>query len=335
MQIRVRCSSMAVTVANSPTRRNRMQFTGKLDGRLLVDWVFGQRHCTEFRRHPARSGLRVYGILTPRIEVRDAAFRAGIIMTSDDPFPRLGMAIGVTGNVQLLGKMLTTSNMGYLTGQHGMIACLEPGSRWCNISFDWDLIRLTAEAHDYVIPDSDHSCSMPSYPQCFEEPAFAGRPRVLQYARCCRRGTGRPNSPVLLRALNSGSKPRKMQRGRQWRTVHRGVDFILEEYSNPITVTDLCRLAGVSERNLEYLFRSATGLTMQQYRTKPSAAPGQAMLMKGEYEQSQRCGDSLWHPHAGVFPSTTSVCLGNYLETLLLIVLVRYHPGSGSDKLTP
>lgn len=321
MQIRVRCSSMAVTVANSPTRRNRMQFTGKLDEvDSLVDWVgcFRTAPLHRIQTTSGPLGAEVYGILTPRIEVRDAAFRAGIIMTSDDPFPRLGMAIGVTGNVQLLGKMLTTSNMGYLTGQHGMIARLEPGSRWCNISFDWDLIRLTAEAHDYVVPDSDHSCSMPVRTHNTLKNLLCRTARGLQYANVVDVELEDELARAFLRALNSGSKPRKMQRGRQWRTVHRGVDFILEEYSNPITVTDLCRLAGVSERNLEYLLRSATGFTMQQYLMNHRLHRARAMLMKGEYEQVKDVAIACGIPHAGRFSQYYKRLFGQLpRETLL------------------
>lgn len=106
---------------------------------------------------------------------------------------------------------------------------------------------------------------------------------------------------AVLRVLNAGSGSGKVRRADHSRTVHRVIDFIAATYASPITVTDLCRIAGVGERSLEYLFRGATGFTMQQYLMNHRLHRARAMLLHGEYETIKGVAEACGIPHAGRF----------------------------------
>lgn len=288
----------------SPTKQNRLRFTGKVDEiDSLADWV-GYFRTAPLQRIQTTSGplgAKVHSILTPRVEVRDAAFRAGIVMTADNPFPRLGVAIRVSGVVKLFGNALTDSNMFCIAGHNGMIARLEPGSHWCTVSFDWDLIRSIAEAHDYAIPDGDHSCGIPIPAHVELKTLLCRTAAGLRYGDVTDEELEDELARAFLRAMNPGTASRKMQRGSHMHAVHRVIDFIQAEHTNPITVTDICQIASLSERNLEYVFRGATGVTVQQYLMHHRLHRARAMLLKGEYEQVKGVAIACGIPHAGRF----------------------------------
>jgi len=266
---------------------------------LIEGYRAAPLHCVQ-----TTAGLlnaRIHGVATQRIEIRDVSLGGGMVLTADSPFPRFAVAIGLAGQIGFFSKRLTDSNMGYLTGQNGMIARLQPGSRWCNMSLEWDLIRQVAETHGYVIPDGDHSCGMPLSNHKAIGHLLSRTARGLQNADVSNAELEDVMARAVLRILNAGSGSIRVRRADRWRAVHRVIDFILAEYADPITVTNLCRIAGIGERSLEYLFRSATGFTMQQYLMNHRLHRARTMLLHGEYETVKDVAEACGIPHAGRF----------------------------------
>jgi len=246
-------------------------------------------------------GARLHGLVSPHVELRDVAVTGGMVLTSHDRFPRLAVALGVGGQVQVLGSPLTSSNIGYISGQNGMIARLEAGSRWCNVSFDWGLIRQVAETHGYHLTEGDHTCGMPIATHNGLKALLSRTARGLQHVDLTDTELEDVLARSVLRLLSGSGSEKKLRRANQCRAVHRAVDYIRSEYANPVTVTQLCRVAGIGERSLENLFRDATGFTMQQYLMNHRLLQARAMLLHGRYDTIRDVAEACGIPHSGRF----------------------------------
>ncbi len=281
-----------------PIRRSVCARLDDIDA-LVAAYQSAPLRCAQTSR--GRLGAEVHAVTTPRLELRDVAFEGGITLTAADPFPRFGLAVGVTGEAEIMGRQLTNSNLGYITGDNGMIAHLQPGSRWCNISFDWDLIISVAETHGYTTPRGDRTCGVPA--QVHQElwGMLARVARNEQYAECSDAELEDELALAALRLLDTRQRAGKALGGSHQRTVHRVIDFIVAEFSRPITITSLCRLCGVSERTLQYRFKQVTGLTVQQYLMIFRLQKARAMLMRGEYQQISDVASACGIHHAGRF----------------------------------
>ncbi len=246
-------------------------------------------------------GARVHGLATRRAELREVSFDAGIVLTIHDPVPRFGLAIALAGETRVLGQPLTSSNLGFLSGRNGMIARLKPGSRWCNVALDWNLVFQVAETHGYRIPTGDSSRALP--------PERHDRLAALLSAMARRQLMSETGDAELedelvrscLRELNPDRRS-----GREWRLaylpmVRRVIEFIQAEYANPVTVTGLCALVGVSERTLQYRFRETTGFTVQQYLMKYRLHRAHALLTHGEYTRIGEVAHAVGIHHPGRF----------------------------------
>lgn len=125
---------------------------------------------------------------------------------------------------------------------------------------------------------------------------------------------------TVLRCLNTGSRLARIGPRQRWLLVHRVIDFIQAEYGNQITVTGLCRLAGVGERSLQYIFRDATGLTVQQYLMTYRLHQARTALTRGEVgrvgDAARRCGI----PHLGRFAQYYRQMYGQSPRDTLLAV---------------
>jgi len=108
-------------------------------------------------------------------------------------------------------------------------------------------------------------------------------------------------SLAILRLLNVQRRVGKNLRVNHQRMVHRVIDFIHAEYQGPVTITELCQLAGVGERTLQYRFKAATGMPMQQYLMRYRLLQARSLLLRDEGVQigevARRCGIQ----HAGRF----------------------------------
>lgn len=256
-------------------------------------------HCVQTSR--GLLGAEIHGVATRRIELRDVAFDAGITLSASDPFPCFAVAIGIAGETEFLGNHLTSSNIGCVTGNNGMIARLHPGARWCNLTFDWDLIIGVAETHGYAVPRGDRSRGIPMQMHRALQTMMSNAARNLLYAELSDAELEDELALAVLRVVDPQERSGKVKGDSRQRSVHRVIEFIMAEYARPITVTALCQLCGVSERTLQYRFREATGLSVQQYLMNYRLQQARAMLIRGEYRQVGEVARACGFHHTGRF----------------------------------
>ncbi len=235
------------------------------------------------------------------MEVRHAAFDADLLLSMSGTLPRFSFAVGIQGDIDTLGTRLTNSNASYSCGRNGFLTRLNQHAQWCNLTLEWTLLHSVAETHGYEIPSGDGACGLP----------IANHKGLT--ALLCRVAGGQElnhlSDPELedeltltvLRCLNGSKRPTHIEPRRRWLLVHRVIDFIQAEYSQPITVTELCLLAGVGERSLQYVFRDATGLTVQQYLMNFRLHQARSTLTKGKVGRVSDAARACGIPHLGRF----------------------------------
>ncbi|MCP5165730.1 MAG: helix-turn-helix domain-containing protein [Pseudomonadales bacterium] len=285
----------------APNRQFKQSLATRLDNIDVLSETYraAPLQCVQTTRGPL--GAELHGVSTLRVEVRDAAFDAGVTLTAADPFPRFGLGIGLAGDVQLPWTSLTSSNVGYITGSDGMIVRLQPGARWCNISLDWDLFIGAAETHGYSLPSGDRSVGVPSSLHRDFAALLSRVARGEQYFELADAELEDELALAVLRILQARQPAGRDMRSGHQRIVHRVVELIEAEYSGTVTVTGLCKQFGVSERTLQYRFKDATGLSVQQYLLIYRLQRARAMLLRGEYQQVGEVAGACGIHHAGRF----------------------------------
>jgi len=247
---------------------------------------------------PGRLGTQVHDVSTKRIEVREVSFEAGVILSLPRAFSRFGMAIGLKGDIQTVGTRLSDSNIAHINGQNGMVTRLAPGSRWCNVTLDRHFIQEVAEVHGYELPTGDaaRGLSLAAHGALGETLVRTARNQL--WSESCDAELEDAVALTVLRVFESRPKSAKRWSGRRQRVVNRVIDYIQAECTSVVTVTGLCHLAGVGERNLQTAFRDITGLSMQQYLTACRLQAARALLLRGEFERvadvARACG--IHHP---------------------------------------
>ena len=121
---------------------------------------------------------------------------------------------------------------------------------------------------------------------------------------------------MLLAALSAASdlQPDREDRMRRARTdlVKLVEQSVLADSDNRLTVTDLCRIAEVSERTLQYAFKDATGLTPLAYLIRVRLHRVRQTLMAANRGSTTVSAEAakwgFWH--FGEFSRTYKACFG-------------------------
>lgn len=250
---------------------------------------------------PGALGARIKEVSTPRVGVREASFKADVLLCVDTPRPRrFGVGVRVAGEVRLFGTDLTSSNLGYVGGQNGSVVRLRDGA-WCNLAIDWELLHTVAATHHYAIPTGDRSHGMPTRAHQLLVATLSGIAGGGRFFELSNEQLEDELALTVLRVLNPCEAPERVARTRHLSIVRRVIDFIQSEYSSRVTMTGLCRLVGVSERSLQYIFRDATGYSVQQYLMNYRLHRARSVLSRGEAEQTVDVAKACGIPHAGRF----------------------------------
>ena len=248
-----------------------------------------------------RFGAKIHAMATTRLEIRDVGFDVGVINSISHPTPRLALFLGAGGAARLMDNQLTGSNLGYVNLEQGFIARMQPGSRWCNISFDWGLIHQVAEPHGYVLPGGSYSCQVPPAAHKVLLAMLTQVVRNQLFAELSDDELEDELARICLRVLSAPQLVRSEWRIDHLRAIHRVLDFIHTEYSNPITVTSLCQLVGVSERVLQYKFKETMGCSIQQYLLSYRLHRARSMLLLDTKRQVNEVASACGIHHAGRF----------------------------------
>jgi AraC-like DNA-binding protein len=248
-----------------------------------------------------RLGAEIHAVATPKVEVREAHFDSTVLNLVQRPLGRYGIALGTTGNAQLFGTRFNNSNLAYTDGRNGVIARIDAGSGWCNLTIDNVFLQDVAAVHDYIIPAGDDARGLP----IFERAALLER-----LARIARSQEGATLSDeqfedamalLVLRTLNPVSRYAAKKPDKCWTVAHEVIDFIHANYTRPMTLTALCQLVGVSERTLRYNFLKATGLSLQRYLTHYRLHRARALLVESKVADVRDAAAACGIPHAGRF----------------------------------
>jgi len=263
-------------------------------------------------------GVSINGLVTPRLEIRDVAFDAGVINSITHPSPRLALILGVEGETRVMGKLLTSSSVGCVDLQSGLVARLKPGSRWCNITFDWNLLHRVAETHGYVIPTGDYSCGIPF---STHEMLISTLSRMVRNRLFTDLSDAEFEDELARLCLRLLSAPQRKCRG--WhlvheRTIHRVIDIIQSEYASPLTVTDLCQQANIGERVLQYKFKEIVGCSVQKYLMFYRLHRARSMLLHGESQRVSDVASACGIHHAGRFSQYYRSLFGQSPRELLV-----------------
>ena len=266
---------------------------------------------------PGSLGAEIHAVATPKVEIREAYFESGMLTVVEKPLPRFGLALGLRGRGQLFGAHFTNSNLAYINGRNGVIARVSAGSGWCNLSIDHTLLQEVAAVHGYVIPTGDDSYGLPTA----ERDALASR--LTRIARAQERTTLSNEqfhdaiALMVLRALNPPNKHSVQKCGKYWLVTQQITEYIHANYANPMTLTGLCQLAGISERALRNNFLKATGLSLQQYLTNYRLQKARALLLENKVAEVGDAAIACGIPHAGRFSQYFKALYGEFPSEVL------------------
>lgn len=280
---------------------SRVHVSGTIDDveRLITSYQSGS--LSGVQTTTGKLGARIHALATRRVELRDVSFDAGILLTIHNPVSRFGMTVGVAGETRVFGRALTSSSIGFLNGRNGMIARLQPGSRWCNLALDRNLVNQVAETHGYAAPNGDCSRSLPLQRRRMLAATLSA---IAQNRLMCEISDAELEDELarcLLREMNAGRRCSREWRVGRLQAVHRIIDFIQAEYAGPVTVTELCGLVGLSERTVQYRFREITGFSVQQYLMNYRLHRAHELLCHGDCAQVGEAARGVGIHHAGRF----------------------------------
>ncbi len=245
----------------------------------------------------------VYRISTPKLEVRDVAYRSDVFIRVGNPYPRFSIALGLSGEGSILGVQLTRSNLAWVSGDNGVVARLKGASRWCNAAVDRGLMNRLADRHQYELPGEDGSHGMP----------FSAHSALARKLTLIARGStfGHLTNDQLeeevaltvLRSVNPTGRTYGVRRDRHWSIVHRIMDYLHAEYGSQVTITGLCDLVDLSERSLQYVFRNATGMSIERYLMRYRLHQARLLLVSGRIAKVSDAASICGIPHTGRFAS--------------------------------
>jgi len=267
---------------------------------------------------PGRLGVQIHAASTALVEVREVSFEAGVLLTIENPFPRFAVAIGLSGQSQLFGSPLGNSNIAYANGHNGIIARVQSASSWCNISIDPELLEQVAATHHYVIPGGDAPHGLPINAQGALVSTISRVARSQRFTELTDAQFDDEIALIVLRTLNPLQMKGRTGLSHHYIMVQCIVAYIHAHYFESMTVTGLCQLAGVSERSLQYTFREATGLTMQQYLMSYRLHRARALLIEGKVAQVKDAALACGIPHTGRFSQYFKAMFGESPGQVLL-----------------
>ncbi|RLA42821.1 MAG: hypothetical protein DRQ97_13515 [Gammaproteobacteria bacterium] len=267
---------------------------------------------------PGRLGADIHSVSTTLVEVREVSFETGVLLTIENPFPRFALGIGLRGQSQLFRSPLTNSNIAYANGHNGIIARVQSASSWCNISIDPELLEQVATTHHYVIPGGDASHGLSIEAQSALVSTISQVARTQHFAELSDAQFDDEIALIVLRVLNPSQNKGSARLSQQYIIVQRIFEYIHAHFSERMTVTGLCQLAGISERTLQYTFLEVTGLTVQQYLMSYRLHQARALLAGGEVVQVKDAAQACGIPHAGRFSQYFKAMFGESPGQVLL-----------------
>jgi AraC-like DNA-binding protein len=251
---------------------------------------------------PGRLGARVHAITTPRLEIREASFGADLLIAIDTPpHGAFGLGVAVAGDVQMQGARLTSSNVGYTNGAQGSINVLRHEPAWCSVAIDRTLLQTIAEVHHHEVPARDGSRPLPTRTRASLAARLGRIARGEQLQDLAESQLEEHVALLVLRHLNEGARCERIDCEQHRRIVHEVLDFVRAAYADRITMTQLCELVKVSERSLQYVFRGATGMSVQQYLKRYRVHRARELLVSGEAETVREAALACGIPHAARF----------------------------------
>ncbi len=246
-------------------------------------------------------GADIRTVSTDCIEVREVSLAADLLMSIERTFPRFAFVFGIKGSSQLYNNKLTSSNIGYSNGANGIIASIQANSSWCSITIDHELLLNVAETHHYSIPDGDGTYGLP-----FNQRKVLVH-KICQIARsqCFIELNNEQFHDVIalcvLRALNPSHHQDTPSPSQRSIIAQRIIEYIQAHYFEPMSVTGLCQLIGISERAMQYSFLKTTGISVQQYLMNYRLHRAHELLSKGKVAEIKDAALACGIPHRGRF----------------------------------
>jgi len=250
---------------------------------------------------PGTLGADIHWVQSPRVEVRDASFRADVLISMQNPNDRYGGCLNLAGEVQFIGMRLTKSNLGFSLARNGAFVRLNHAARWANFAIEQHFMRDVAETHKYALPEYDHSLGISRGAHANLRDLLSGVARGTQLSMLSNAEFEDQLARTLLHHLNAGQPRERINRADRLRIVNQIFDFVHASYGEVVTITSLCKLVGVSERALQYIFRSITGSSMQQYLMSYRLHRAREALTAGEPRPIRDVAAACGIPHAGRF----------------------------------
>ena len=247
---------------------------------------------------PGQLGAKVVARSTARAEVRQASFETDTLISVTSVFPRFAVGIGISGKSKMFGDILGSSNVGYLSGHNGVLSAVSGGGAWCNVSLDHALLQEAAEIHHLQIPDGDGSSSLPSAKRVWVTRSLSRLIRTQGEARCSDAQFEDQVVLLILHALNPINKNNKPCPSLRSTAVKRTIEYIHTHFARDLTVTELCTVAGVSERTLQYAFGEIYDSSPQNYLKNYRLEQARMLLQNGDAghvaDVARACG--IHHP---------------------------------------
>lgn len=250
---------------------------------------------------PGRLGASIQATSSPLVEVREAAFNAGVLLAIEDPFPRFAVGVSLAGQSQVQGSLLSDSRIGYLNGNNGIIARINSVSSWVNISLDHSLLAKVAATHHYLIPRGEDSHGMPTLEKANLATTLSQVARGRIFSDLTDQQFEDEMALTILRALNPPYRKGLSRHRKHWLITQRIVEYIRAHYASALTITELCQHVGVNERTMQHYFRKSTGVSVQFYLKSYRLRCARELLVTGKVDQVKDAALLCGIPHTGRF----------------------------------
>ena len=126
---------------------------------------------------------------------------------------------------------------------------------------------------------------------------------------------------ALLRASSSEQRDVGSSRRKIFKT---GLNHMLRNSYNPIKISELCNEIGVSERNLRYAFRDASGLSPKQFVDRLRLNLVRNELKSGKFSKVVDVSGAFGYWHTGKFASDYYKLFSEYPSTSMNSTQVAY-----------
>jgi AraC-like DNA-binding protein len=280
-------------------------------GELQTQSTYRQSPLNYVQTSPGPLGADVHRVFTPRVDVRETTFEAGVILTTVGSFDRFAVGALVAGGTWMNGTQLENNNIGVVASSTpGTIIRISRQARWCNTTIDSAFFSSVASIHGYAVPAAD--CSQ-QIPQEVQASLVRWMSRVARTRVTTAISDAQFEDSItlsLLRVLNFSRIFRTPRPNQRKEIVRQCIDYMRAHYSTDLTITGVCSVVNASERTVRYAFGDLLGMTPKQYLENYRLHRAMQLIRSGDANSIAEAAYACGFRHLGRFAQSFKQAFG-------------------------